>query len=114
MQPVQLIPIIYFNDSFLLVHNNGKKNHTTINTYHIKTLKQISYLYSRYETADGVVITELGALKRRSDDKGNVFVKKGSYSYTAPDGTPVHVEYTADENGFRPVSSNIPVPETVS
>ena len=31
------------------------------------------------------------------------------YSYTAPDGTPVHVQYVADENGFQPQSDLLPV-----
>ncbi|NEU36398.1 chitin-binding domain-containing protein, partial [bacterium LRH843] len=32
----------------------------------------------------------------------------GSYSYTAPDGTPITVNWVADENGFRAEGAHIP------
>jgi hypothetical protein len=32
---------------------------------------------------------------------------QGSYSYTSPDGTPVTVNYVADNFGFQPVGPNI-------
>ena len=32
-----------------------------------------------------------------------------STSYTAPDGTPVHLKFVADENGFQPESVLLPV-----
>lgn len=35
-------------------------------------------------------------------------VVHGSYKYISPDGTPIEVTYTADENGYHPVSSAIP------
>jgi len=31
------------------------------------------------------------------------------HRYTAPDGTPVHVTFVADENGFQPQSDLLPV-----
>lgn len=31
------------------------------------------------------------------------------YRYTAPDGTPIEVKFVADENGFQPESSVLPV-----
>lgn len=35
---------------------------------------------------------------------------RGSYSYTAPDGTVVTVTYIANENGFQPTGTHISVP----
>lgn len=70
-----------------------------------------SYVH-RYLTGDGTSVQEQGALKVNPDGeyKGDyTLVKKGSYQYTAPDGTPVQVTYTADENGFQPQGSVIPV-----
>ena len=32
-----------------------------------------------------------------------------AHSYTAPDGTPVHVTFVADENGYQPQSDLLPV-----
>lgn len=32
----------------------------------------------------------------------------GSFSYTAPDGQEIKIEYTADENGFVPKGDHLP------
>lgn len=37
----------------------------------------------------------------------------GSFSYTAPDGTNIKLEYTADENGFQPVGDHLPTPPPI-
>ncbi|XP_037961248.2 uncharacterized protein LOC105381400 [Plutella xylostella] len=64
------------------------------------------YNYS-YETGNGIVAEASGALKK-VDDLSAVVVQ-GSYKYTSPDGTPVLVTYTADENGYQPQSDLLPV-----
>merc|ERR1712212_1166882 len=64
--------------------------------------------YGKYsfdvETANGIVLSESGS----PGDEGAIN-SQGSYSYTAPDGTPVLVTYVADENGFQPQSDLLPV-----
>lgn len=37
----------------------------------------------------------------------------GSFSYTAPDGQRISVQYVADENGFRPVGAHLPTPPPI-
>lgn len=37
----------------------------------------------------------------------------GSFSYTAPDGTEIKLEYTADENGFVPKGDHLPTPPPI-
>lgn len=41
-------------------------------------------------------------------------VQQGSYSYIAPNGEKINVEYTADEFGFRVKGDHIPTPPPVS
>ncbi|XP_016955328.1 pupal cuticle protein Edg-78E [Drosophila biarmipes] len=38
---------------------------------------------------------------------------RGSYSYISPEGVPVQVNYTADENGFHPQSNLLPTPPPI-
>ncbi|XP_017070726.1 pupal cuticle protein Edg-78E [Drosophila eugracilis] len=38
---------------------------------------------------------------------------RGAYSYTSPEGIPVQVVYTADENGFHPQSDLLPTPPPI-
>ncbi|XP_043648518.1 endocuticle structural glycoprotein SgAbd-8 [Drosophila teissieri] len=37
----------------------------------------------------------------------------GSVSYAAPDGTPIQLQYTADENGYRPTGAHLPTPPPI-
>ncbi|XP_059620308.1 endocuticle structural glycoprotein SgAbd-2-like [Phlebotomus argentipes] len=76
-----------------------------------------------YEAGNGINVEGAGFTKRaqvpRIDpetgaesgfEEQDVLVQTGSYSYTAPDGTPIHVQYIADENGFQPVGDHLPQP----
>ncbi|XP_026467227.1 larval cuticle protein LCP-17-like, partial [Ctenocephalides felis] len=56
-----------------------------------------------YETSNGVKAEEQGALQ------GESLAVHGEVKYTAPDGTPVHLTYVADENGFQPQGAHLPV-----
>lgn len=60
-----------------------------------------------YETSNGVKAEEQGALQ------GEAIAVHGEVKYTAPDGTPVHLTYVADENGFQPTGSHLPVDHPV-
>ncbi|XP_066943594.1 cuticle protein CP14.6-like [Macrobrachium rosenbergii] len=57
------------------------------------------------ETENGIVLADSGSPQ---GPEGAV-VAAGSFSYTAPDGTPVILKYVADENGFQPQSDLLPV-----
>merc|ERR1719244_2037712 len=52
------------------------------------------------ETGNGIVLAQSG------DSDGE---KQGIISFTHPDGTPFHMTYIADENGFQPQSDALPV-----
>lgn len=55
----------------------------------------------RYETENGISAQEEGRFEGQ-DPENLIKTVEGSYSYTAPDGVIVSVNYIADENGFRP------------
>ncbi len=48
-----------------------------------------------------------------ADPENSGTVSKGSYSYTAPDGAKISVNWVADENGFQPTGKHLPTPPTV-
>nr|XP_027239239.1 cuticle protein AM1239-like [Penaeus vannamei] len=58
-----------------------------------------------FEAANGIRFSQAGS----PDGDDDAVIKAGEYSYTAPDGTVVHVKYVADENGFQPQSDLLPV-----
>lgn len=68
------------------------------------------YIFS-YETGNGIKAQEEGELKPGGEE--GIQSAVGSYSYTAPDGTEIKVEYTADENGFVPVGDHLPTPPPI-
>ncbi|XP_042888218.1 cuticle protein CP14.6-like [Penaeus japonicus] len=57
-----------------------------------------------FETANGIVVSEHGNLGVEE-----AINSAGSFSYTAPDGTPVSLQFVADENGFQPQGAHLPV-----
>ncbi|CAD7076718.1 unnamed protein product [Hermetia illucens] len=69
---------------------------------------------TEYETGNNIVHEETGFLKDFSETHPNgVLVQHGQYSYQAPDGQTVNVQYTADENGFHAVGEHIPTPPPI-
>lgn len=60
-----------------------------------------TYSYA-YETANGISGQEQG------DARGDGTRAQGGFAYTSPNGQPVQLQYTADENGFIPQGSHLP------
>ncbi|XP_030751495.1 pupal cuticle protein 20-like [Sitophilus oryzae] len=60
-----------------------------------------------YETGNGINAEESG------DARGDGTKARGSFSYTAPDGQRISLQYTADENGFVPSGSHLPTPPPI-
>lgn len=60
----------------------------------------------RYATSNNIQADEAGEL--RQGPEGAFLAKRGSYSFTAPDGQTYTVTYVADENGYRAEGAHIP------
>ncbi|CAH2007980.1 unnamed protein product [Acanthoscelides obtectus] len=71
-----------------------------------------SFSYS-YATGDGQQVQAQGYLKNPGVKDNEAEVIQGSYSYTAPDGTPITVTYIADELGFRAEGAHLPTPPPI-
>lgn len=108
--------ILLLRDYVLLVNVNSFLNIFCMffsSSAYTAWLTQIFDDNFRYETGNNIYASEEGYLKHISEDQ-NALVQSGSYSYTAPDGQVINVEYTADELGFRVKGDHIPTPPPVS
>lgn len=61
-----------------------------------------------YETSNKIAADEQGSVKNAGRENEFIDVN-GQYSYTSPEGVPVKITYKADDLGFRPEGSAIPV-----
>lgn len=64
---------------------------------------------NNYEAGNGISFAQEGIVKIVPDIEAPVHEVSGSYSYVAPDGTEVKVDYIANENGFQPQGDVLPV-----
>ena len=62
-----------------------------------------TYQY-RFEASNGIAAQEAGI--------GGQAVS-GAAQWYAPDGTPIQLTYTADENGFQPQGAHLPTPPPI-
>lgn len=65
-----------------------------------------TYKYG-YNTSNGISASEEGHLENVGTDDESLNVK-GSFEYVGEDGVTYKVDYTADENGFKPTGAHIP------
>ena len=61
-----------------------------------------------FQSEDGIKVEENGKLKQIDAENAGM-TSRGSFSYTAPDGTVVTTSWVADENGFQPSGAHLPV-----
>lgn len=77
-----------------------------------KTIFNTNYNFERtiisYETENGIQAQEQGQLKNAGGQEP-AMEAQGSYQYTADDGTPISLQYIANENGFQPQGAHLPV-----
>ncbi|XP_017785774.1 PREDICTED: endocuticle structural glycoprotein SgAbd-2-like [Nicrophorus vespilloides] len=65
-----------------------------------------------YETGNGIRAQEQGVIKNAGNKDAETAEVQGSYQYTAPDGTPINLQYISNENGFQPQGAHLPVAPT--
>ncbi|CAH2048486.1 unnamed protein product, partial [Iphiclides podalirius] len=66
-----------------------------------------SFQYA-YETGNSIAADAQGTIKNPNSEAASLDVK-GSFRWTAPDGSPVSLVYKADENGYVAQGDSIPV-----
>ncbi|KAJ8966159.1 hypothetical protein NQ317_001108 [Molorchus minor] len=76
-------------------------------------IPNVKYDNEGYETGNGIVAEEQGVLKNAGNPETEALDVKGSYQYTADDGTSIHLTYVADENGFQPQGDHLPTPPPI-
>lgn len=64
-----------------------------------------------YEGGDGTKAYERGQLKQSNGGAGSAV--EGNFSYKDKDGNDYSLQYTADENGYRPVGAHLPTPPPI-
>ncbi|KAJ8942546.1 hypothetical protein NQ318_021948 [Aromia moschata] len=64
---------------------------------------------SAFETANGIKSQEEGFLKNAGNKDAEAEEVHGAVSYTSPEGIPIQLAYTANENGFQPQGAHLPV-----
>lgn len=75
-------------------------------------MRNLIYLFFRFETENKIKHNEVGQLKNAgSEDEAEEV--RGSYSYTAPDGQVITVNYIANEFGFQPEGAHLPTPPPI-
>ncbi|RZB39897.1 Chitin bind 4 domain containing protein [Asbolus verrucosus] len=67
---------------------------------------------SSYETGNGIAAQEQGVLKNAGNPDAEAEEVQGSFQYTAPDGSPISLQYIANENGFQPQGAHLPIAPT--
>lgn len=77
-----------------------------------QTQLNCTYLLSpiSYETENGISASEQGQPKSVPGSPEPAEEVQGQYAYTAPDGTPINLQYLANENGFQPQGAHLPTP----
>lgn len=72
-------------------------------------LTSFTLFLDSFEAENGIAAQEQGAVKNLGSKDAEAVEAQGSYQYTAPDGTPISVQYVANENGFQPQGAHLPV-----
>ncbi|XP_043472299.1 endocuticle structural glycoprotein SgAbd-4-like [Leptopilina heterotoma] len=68
--------------------------------------------FNQYETANGIVYEERGTLKNigQNDEAASV---QGTASWPSQDGTPIRIDWQADENGAVFQGDHLPTPPPI-
>ncbi len=69
--------------------------------------------FCSYQTGNGILGEERGAIKNRGSPDNEINAVQGYYSYPGLDGVQYTITYTADENGFVPQGAHLPTPPPV-
>ncbi|XP_064547337.1 pupal cuticle protein Edg-78E isoform X2 [Drosophila montana] len=98
----ELVVLSLILAALCLIASSGAvdESDAVITKYRSEINEDGSYSYE-YGTSNNIQAAESGV--------GSAYAT-GSVQYTAPDGQPINLEYTADENGYQPKGDHLPTP----
>ncbi|KAF0299490.1 Cuticle protein CP14.6 [Amphibalanus amphitrite] len=70
--------------------------------------QQGNYEYG-YQQDDGTAAEQVGRVQRGPEPETGSLTQQGSYTYVGDDGVTYTVAYIADQGGFQPQASHLPV-----
>jgi Insect cuticle protein. len=77
------------------------------------SLMVVNFPLHSFQTSNGIAAQESGFLKNAGNPEAEVQVAQGAYTYTGADGNPYSLQYTADEEGFKPSANYLPTPPPI-
>lgn len=85
-----------------------KKQNVPILAYQNSLQHEGTFNYA-FESGDGTKAEQNGQLKYVDQENAGEAIQ-GQFSYEGDDGQTYSIQYTADENGYRPVGAHLPTP----
>ncbi|KAF0299491.1 Pupal cuticle protein 27 [Amphibalanus amphitrite] len=67
-----------------------------------------NYLYA-YKQSNGQIMREVGRVQRGPQKATGSLTQQGEFQFVGDDGQTYQLSYTADEGGFQPQASHLPV-----
>nr|CAD7424858.1 unnamed protein product [Timema monikensis] len=75
----------------------------------IQISQYVPFFFSSYESGDGTKVQASGVLKSAGPKEEPAQEVQGAYTFLTPDGQVLELRYIANENGFQPQASFLPV-----